>query len=247
MDSNTEISNRATELQTGAIPLEADTVTLSLPRKPIFDSKQSTVSNSWSLEELLSQPKLLKTIKITADTSGEIWRYKHNWRNVWIDHFRSLRKLFPIKSWTLNFIFQFRSNFQQVGMFNLYYTNIPDALQNYLIGDDGRDDSNLSKFDHQCQLPHKFIMMGEDHDVHMPLEWNSPFASSIDPYDYVPGSAQISDEEGKFEDYDMGTAVLTVPFKMETATGVDSNMSVRIWTYLTNVTYAGYKPYDQII
>lgn len=244
---NNEISGRATEIETGAIPLSQGTVALNVPRNPIIESRGSASAAQWTLNELLSQWKLVDTIPINNSSSGEIWKFRHTWRNVYELHFRSFKLLFPIKSWKIQFLIQFRSNFQQVGMFTLAFTNIPLPLQSYLIGENSnKTDSRISEFSLLTQLPHTFIFMGEDHDVTAELDWNAPFSSSIDSFFYpFSKNSPMLDQENYHDDYDMGSLMLHVTHKMQTV--ADDNMSVRIWSRLSDLTYAGYNPSDDLL
>lgn len=211
---------------------------LGLPTKAIENrSFSSAIAPQWTYEELQSQCKLIKTIKITPDSSGEIWSFRNTWRNVEEIHFRTLTNLFLLRSWKLNFIFEFRSNFQQVGLMNIVFNNMPRALQDYIPGQ-----QHVDSFPLQVQLPHRLVSMGEDVNVHIGLNWLSPFiAAPSKLYKTVTPDSLV------YDDYDMGTLKLYVPYPMEVATGVTPNMSVRIWSYLTDVTYAGYNISDSII
>lgn len=234
---NTE-TLRAKEIDTGAIPLSMENIMLGLPQKPVENrSFSSAIAPQWTYEELQSQCKLVKTLAINTSTTGEIWSFKHTWRNVEQLHFRTLTNLFLLRSWKLNFIFEFRSNFQHVGLMNIVFNNMPLALHDYIPGK-----QHVDSFPLQVQLPHRLVSMGEDVNVHIGLNWLSPFIAA-------PSKLYKTNEPANllYDDYDMGTLKLYVPYPMEVATGVVENMSVRIWSYLSDVTYAGYNISDSII
>ena len=79
-----------------------------------------------------------------------------------------------------------------------------------------------------------------DWDVHVGLKWVSPFKSSIMEDYYYPGTTPTADSSTALDDYDMGSMQIYAPFKMETAQGVNPDMTVRVWSYLTDVDYSGY-------
>lgn len=238
--------SRATEIDTGATPLSMQNVLLGIPEKPQERvEKISSISQPWSFTDLVSQQKLLTTLRITTDTTKNtttpIWSFRNTWRNVFDLHFRSMKDLFTLKSWTLNFLFEFRSTFQQVGQFNVVYSNIPKPLIPYLVGRDA-----FGSYLIQTQLSHRKVFMGEDSDLRVSLKWLSPFKSSFDFERYYPGDTapQPMNSLPVVDDYDMGQLMLYVPFPMQVAAGVDNAMSVRIWTYLSDVDYAGYSIAD---
>lgn len=238
---------RATEIDTGAIPLSMENVILALPQKPTENrSLGSVMANPWSYEDLTSQAKLIGTFQVTPSTSTTepIWTYRNTWLNVARTHFRTLNDLFIAKSWKLNFLLEFRSNFQQVGMFNIVHSNIPEALEDYLV-----DSSLYKSFAAQCQLPHRFVFMGEDIQVHLSTTWLSPFlASSVGRYSQIIPDQLNSEPKNNFDDYDMGAFFLYAPFPMQVATGVSNpQMTVRIYSFLSELTYAGYNPNDNIL
>lgn len=245
---------RAKEIDTGAFPLQMSNVVLGLPYKPdptaVLHGTAKT--RPWSYGDLVSQHKLLADLTIsagnsnTAGTSGRVWHFRNTWRNVVNTHFGlNFKKLFGLKSWTVNFRFQFRSNFQQVGQSLISYTNIPAQLWDYHgLTTEARSLFDIGDYMVHTQFPHRKIAMGEDVDVEVALRWLSPFEASFgtDVYDYEGDGVKNSWSEG----YDMGTLFLSVPFSMEVATGVDPSMSVRIWSWLTDITYAAYTPEDSV-
>lgn len=233
-----EIKSRAKEIDTGTQPLSMENVILGLPSKPgpSVDNLSSAMANSWNLNEYIGQRKLQATINITLDTPTNvpIWAYEHKWSNVIVDHFRAFSNVFALRSWKLNFHFEFRSNFQQVGMLMISYTNLPENTRKYLY-----PDNVFNQFVVQTQLPHRFVMMGEDQDVVVGLNWLSPYKASISGEIFAHPSGDTHN------DYEMGKIMLWAPYAMQVATGVAANnMTVRIWSYLTDISMAGYNPVD---
>lgn len=237
-EQKNEIVSRAKEIDTGPIPLSMENVILGLDSKPgpSVDNLSSILANSWNISEFVGQRKLraLVDISTSSRTDEPLWQYEHTWANVVADHLRGFSSSFALWSWKLNFHFEFRSNFQQVGMMMISYTNFPKSTRRYLY-----PDKVFNQFVVQSQLPHKFVMMGEDNDVVVGLNWVSPFKAA-------PTSEVYHVEQGIVNNnYDMGTIYLWAPFKMMLASGVTSNtMTVRIWSFLTDVKYSGYSPDD---
>lgn len=236
-----ETSSRAKEIDHGTLVLPMENIILGLASKPgpRIDDQSSVSANPWSFSELVSQKKLIGTYTITPDTKSNeiIWQFQHSWKNVFDLHFRTLQNLFTYKSWTINFHFQFRSNFQQVGMATLAFLNLPKLAINYYINPQQDITEPILWF----QLPHRKIMMGEDQDVTVSLKWISPWKSSFDMASYS-GWHPAADET-----YDMGSLYLFAPFPMEVATGVDPTMTVRIWSSLSDLDYSGYAPRDEVL
>lgn len=235
-------TSRAKEIDTGAFPLQLSNVLLGLPYKPGSDLDESSASTRpWSWNELVSQKKLIANINITSATKQDepIWEFWNSWNNlIENSHFKgNLGQLFTCKSWDLNFKFEFRSSFQQVGMSLINYSNCPRPLEGYFY-----QGKAIHAFVTQTQLPHRMIQMGEDVDLDITLKWNAPWKTAFDSRFY---STSLNDY--LVDDYWMGVLRLYVPFKMHVATGVDANMTVRIWSYLTNVKSGGYLPRDDIL
>jgi len=249
-----EIDSRAKEIDTGAFPLPLSNVLLGLPVKidPTASVNMGSVSKPWSYAELVSQKQLLADLKVDITTKDFLWEYNNTWVNVLQTHFgnRDLRALFGLKSWNLNFLFEFRSNFQQVGQFCLFYSNLPKTLEKYFF----RNISSSATYDPfadytiQTQLPHRKIPMGEDVNVPVMLKWDCPHSASfgLDMYN-TKGNNFPNDTWLDTPFYDFGTLRLYVPWQMQVSTGVSSTMSVRIWTYLSDFTYSAYHPLDSTI
>lgn len=212
-----ESDSRAKELDSGTLPLSMTNAILGLPTKPGLqrDSQNSVSATHWSYEQLAGQKKLLftTTINTSTDTHTPVFTYHNTWRNIWKTHFNALNSIFMFKSWRLNFQFQFRSNFQQVGMMAISYSNYPTDAVPYLFGqpqiipfDNTTTDQNArlwtwtdgvgtSKFSDAYetttldtlkaiyQLPHTLVFMGEDQDVPVSIEWVSPFKASMEDFD----------------------------------------------------------------
>lgn len=242
-NSINSIDSRAKEIDTGAIPVPMSNVILGLPSKPGSDPPSASVSAaSWSWEQLLGQKRLLTVLSVTpsTDKTKPLWEFNHSWRNVIFSKFfnNQMGRLFSMRSWDMNFLFEFRSNFQQVGMLSIVHSNCPPALEEFFFPGGG-----VHAFEIQTQLPHRLVMMGEDVDVSVCLKWNSAFLSSFSD-DLYPNNV-VTHEMSYVDDYQMGILRLYAPFPMEVSTGVDANMSIRVWAYLTNIKYAGYTPSDK--
>lgn len=280
-----EQDSRAKEIDSGTIPLPMTNAILGLPTKPglIRDDQSSVAATKWSYDQLVGQKKLLFTTVINSqtDTLKPVFVYHNTWKNIWKTHFNALNTIFMFKSWRLNFEFQFRSNFQQVGMMALSYSNYPVDSLPYFINDtqpqqvpfefgtsdrysrlwNWNDGSGSSEFLTSYsstsidtkkaifQLPHTFIMMGEDQDVPVSIEWVSPFKASFDDIDpnFKFNTPYGQSEMATFnDDYDMGTLRLHVPFKMRIASGVTDALTVRVYSWLDRLEYSGYTPNDTL-
>lgn len=246
IQKNSELS-RAKEIDTGAIPLQLSNVLLGLPYKPDPTALESSSATTrpWTYVDLAAQKKLIKDINVSTTSNGKIWDFNYTWENAMNTHFSgpSFRRLFGLKSFTINFQIEFRSNFQQVGQFVIFYSNLPKNLRNYHfgIGDNSKDP--YSNYQIQTQLPHTKVPMGEDLNVDVSLKWLSPHTSSFGTDLYSQDGR--TDTSPTVPYYDMGSLFLYVPFPMEVASGVNPNMSIRIWSWLTDLKTGAYVPDDQ--
>lgn len=273
LESNVD-SSRAKEIDHGTIPLKMQNVILGLPSKPglQFGDRSSVNAIKWAYEQIVSQKQLLTTVSIAKDISKPIFILENSWRAIQKIHFRNLTDLFFLKSWKWHLTFEFRSNFQQVGMASIVFVNAPQSAIPYLTGSPvsnvdgvltsydtpgkiGIPDSsvklthNLFSLSSAVQLPHTHVMLGEKQDVECTLNWISPFSSSFKQVNPYGDQSIYADSYPNPNDlqYDMGFIYLFVPIPMNYATGVDPNCTVRIWSHLTDVEYAGYTPDDRII
>jgi hypothetical protein len=246
--TNNEIpteTGRATQIDSGATPLSTSNIPLGLSAPDILANYHGNATvKDWTYSELLSQHKLVGTFQITPKTDplSPIWSFNHTMKNVFDLHFREMKKLFRLYSWTLNFSFEFHSNFQQVGQVLVVNHNIPKNCIPYLLG----SAYNLeTSYRVQTMLPHVKVPMGEDCLVHCCLQWKAPVEAAINTkYTYT-----YSDSKGLSDasDYDMGTVYLIAPIPMQIVERVDPAMTVRIWSYLTNLKMAAYDPVDDLL
>lgn len=238
-------NSRAKEIDTGAVPLPFSNVEIGLPIKPdpTQIDKTGTSTNSWRYEDIVGQMKLMADLPVSTSTKGYLWSFQNTWVNVAKFHFRNnMDKLFGIKSWKLKFLFEFRSNFQQVGQLCLFYSNLPSIATSYHFNTQAATTDPYDDYTVMTQLPHRKIPMGEDVDIPLTCTWISPFKGS-----FATSRFKI-DDAGNFDPiYDMGTIFLYVPFEMQVATGVDPQMTVRIWSSLSDVQYSAYQPSDSAI
>ncbi|ASK12195.1 putative capsid protein [Lasius neglectus virus 1] len=281
MDQPTEIEKietraRAKEFDHGTIPMQMANVILGLPTKPgpSFDDRSSVSSTGWTFDQLVSQRVLLTTINIdpstgTTSTTPQ-FLLQNSWENIRKIHFRTLDPLFFLKSWKWHLTFQFRSNFQQVGLMAISYVNAPIDAYPYLTGKPqqyletqlasdttGNYGKTLQLLEHPLdsmeaiyQLPHTLVMMGEDQDVECTFNWLSPFKSAFNNVNPTPNEISTKDSypEKYGTTYDMGNVRLHTLIPMTLASGIQANqLTVRIWSHLTDVEYAGYVPTDELI
>lgn len=261
-----EQDSRAKEIDHGTIPLSLSNVMLGLPVKSgiQFDDRSSVSSTPWAYEQLVSQKRLLTTLQIsqTTPTDQPIFLLPNAWDIIRKLHFRNLDSIFFLKSWKWHLTFQLRSNFQQVGMVTISYVNLPlnafsyyfarpaaqkttdiFSLQDLSVGAVASYDGPfpVDKLAAIYQLPHSLMMLGENQDLEVCMDWLSPFKSAFNPTEYGSINAPNSEALG----YDMGHIRVHVPIPLTVATGVADNVAtIRIWSHLTDVKYAGYDPTD---
>lgn len=265
--------SRAKEIDHGTTPLPMTSAILNLPPQPGtgFDNRSSVNATKWAFEQLISQKQLMTTISITPGLNDTvpIFIFQNSWDNIYKLHFRNLADLFFVKSWKWHLTFEFRSNFQEVGMMSIAYANIPVNAVPYITGSpinyvgyklsensvprsngipSGVLGHSLFGLKSINQLPHKHVMLGENQDVQCTFEWLSPYKAGftkVTPFQEPFVYADIDDPNDP--QYDMGFVFLSNTIPLTTASGVTPHASVRIWSHLTDVEYAGYCPDDTII
>lgn len=272
-----EQSSRAKEIDHGTIPLPMENVMLNMPSKPgvQFDDRSSVSAIKWAYDQLVSQKQLLTTIQIPQNSTPNklLFMLVNSWDNIINIHFRNLKDLFFVKSWKWHLTFELRSNFQEVGMLSINYCNIPQDAIPYLTtnwlapadtipyansgnGSIGIPNANLKIQNHDLfnfattqQLPHTLLMLGENQDVYCTLNWLSPFKSAYMDVNPHPPDSIFSDLIPQVTNpyQDMGFIYVTMPVPLTVASGVTPNCTLRIWSQLTDVEYAGYIPDDTII
>lgn len=238
--------SRAKALGTGETPLQAGNVLLGLPTKPTPASlmdNSSVLSQPWTYTDLISQKRQLADLTVTTSSQGIIWTYQNSWQNVLNTFIKRLEPLFVMKSWTINFEFEVQSNFQQIGQMIIYYSNIPEVLESYHFNLKTQAEATDPSLNYlfQTQMPHIKVPMGQDSRPCFQLKWLSPFKSG-----FGASSFNVRDSSGP-PDYDMGTLRMAVPWPMEVAPNVTPQLSLRIYGFLSDVTYGGYVPLDSVI
>nr|UMO75639.1 MAG: putative capsid protein 1 [Polycipiviridae sp.] len=273
-----ETNSRAKEIDHGTTPLPMENVMLNLPFKSgnQFDDRSSVSSIKWAYEQLVSQKQLLTTINIPVQGVKDtcIFYLPNSWETILKIHFRNLQDLFFLKSWKWHLTFELRSNFQQVGMISINYSNIPqDAIPYitsnwlspvdtpcYMTSPNGKiglpikdaiktPTHDLFNFATTQQFPHTLLMLGENQDVQCTLNWLTPYKSTFMNVNPYPEESILSDSIPEISNpyYDMGFVYVTIPVPMTIAPGVDPNCTLRVWSHLTDVEYSGYIPDDSII
>ena len=238
--------SRAKALGTGEQPLPQGNVLLGLPSKPTpspLTDISAISAPAWNYTDLISQKRVMADVTIGLTTSGIVWSFHNDWKTVCETFIKTLDPLFVMKSWTINFEFNVQSNFQQLGQIVVFYTNIPQLLESYHFNLTTPADATDPALNYlfQTQMPHIKFPMGQDSKGIFELKWLSPLKASF-------GSAAFNARNSAdVPNYDMGTLCMAVPWPMEVSTGVSPQLSVRIYGYLTDVTYGGYIPNDNII
>lgn len=275
-ENKIETRSRAKEFDHGTIPMQMANVMLGLPTKPgpSFDDRSSVSSTNWTFDQLVSQRVLLTTFNVGLQDGGfntpPMFILQNSWENIRKIHFRTLDPLFFLKSWKWHLTFQFRSNFQQVGLMAISYVNLPIDAYPYItrkpqaalesplsqmeLGNYGRsviqEAHPLDSPEAIYQLPHTLISMGEDQDVECTFNWLSPFKAAFDYVNPDPNYLAYNDKypEQNVAIYDMGNVRFHVLVPMTMATGASGNLlTVRVWSHLSDVEYAGYIPTDTLI
>lgn len=263
-----ETNSRAKEIDHGTLPVPMTNAILGLPTKPgnQFDDRSSISATKWTYDQLAGQRNLIDTFSINKNTDAvkPVFVFPFTWKQINKTFFNSLAKLFYFKSFKLNFCFQFRSNFQQVGMMTISYSNYPFSAIPYIFGQkantpytpittgngeemlypkimDRYFTTELDSMKAIYQLPHTLVMMGEDQDVNVGINWLSPFKAGFDNVDKSSAAAYYYTN-----DYDMGNIRLHVPIKMNTAAGVSDVLTVRVYGWISDLEYSGYTPDDTL-
>lgn len=277
LGETTSENSRAKEIDVGEDSLKMTNVILDLPSKPglQFDNRESTNATKWAFEQLIGQKQYLTTIEIKAGNEQGNKPYfilPNSWDTIVDLHFRKFKDLFFLRSWKWHLLFEVRSNFQQVGMISVVFVNCPVSAFPYVTGGPityvesnltditkagkkGIPDPNLLS-EHSIfnlasivQLPHKHLMLGENHNLDVTLNWLSPFKSSFrNVVPLIPANIYAdSYPHHSTTDYDMGFIYLNNPIPLQVGTGVDGTCTVRVYSQLTDIEYSGYCPTDDIL
>lgn len=239
--------------QSGAEPQEESGLPLGLPRQPDIMATHHAHAEAQrlSLISLLEQDKLVGTFVINTASQEDkpVWQFTHTATNVLNMHMRTMKTFFRLASWTLHFKFEFRSNFQQVGQCLVVQHNMPLELLWYLIGREPNtaDETLLFKsYRLMTLLPHTKVAMGEDVDVNATMNWNIPIEGA---QSYEAGyNWNTSTNEGLVrEEYSLGKIFVIPAIQMHVSTGVTPEMTVRIWSRLSNLKLAAYDPRDPLL
>lgn len=254
------IETRATSIESGAISDSLGTCVMmsNLALDPMERFHGNARAAAWSFSELASQKKLVGTFKVDKSfTDGtKVFSFQHTFPNVLALHLRGMVDVFRIYSWKLHFSFSFRSNFQQVGQFILAQHHIPQTLIPYLTGlsqfYSEKKAQTVQFYREVTQLPHKKIPMGEDIDIDTELVWNCPMGGTFATrhgydYDSTNGGDKAQLVPFEYAGYDMGSIFLIVSQQMDTATGVDDTMSVRVYSWLSDLKMGSYNPTDETL
>lgn len=240
------IEDRAVQIQTGAIPLEGANVQLGLLEKPdpMQNQRIHALVPNWTLSQILSTRKDIGTftISVSTPTDKPVWSFRHTMQNVVDLHMRTLKDYFRIWRWNLHFHFEIRSNFQQVGQILIVNHTIPPRVLQNLVG---RTFSLYGDYFLMTQLPHRKIMMGEDVDVHMTCQWDAPIEGTIGLTNIYGG--RLKDGSLVSLQYDMGEIFLIAPFQMQVGQNVNPSLTVKIWSYITDLGMSAYSPYDKLV
>lgn len=223
---------RATELQHGTIPVEMVNAIAKLQVKENdTDDKSNVAAMPWTIQQYASQPQLIGTYNSTSLP----FIFPNKWSNI-RNYLPKTLKNFLFKSWTLNLRFEVNSVFQEQGMDVVYIHNVPQAALQQLLGSKTFDQNGAEFASNTFYLlPHRLVMLGENSDFTVSMRWTSPFKMGFDQSDFSE-DAEI--------DYEMNTCIYKNWFPIQTASGVTSTRTVRVWMWLTDLEYSGYSPLD---
>lgn len=245
LQSTEKNTSFATINESGPFSLVETGLPLGITRQPTFGSHVSADLGNISYTQLISQEKLVGVVSISTSTPPDvpIWSFVNAHSDVKALHFPK-QKLFRLQSWNLHFRFEFRSNFQQVGMALIYQHNYPRDALAYCVGKTlgGRTSTKLA-----TQLPHLKVALGENFDAEAVMKWNLPYhaltSDQINSGDYAWHFSNQSKLNARQNwEPEMGSIHLAVPVQMQVSTGVTPEMTVRIWSWLTDVKLAAYQP-----
>lgn len=237
--------DRATQLESGSIPLQGSNVLLGLSEKPdpMLSQRDHALVANWTFAQLLGTHKLVGTYTISTSTpvNQKVWSFIHTFDNVMNMHFRNVKNYFRLWRWTLNFEFEIKSVFQQVGQMLIVNHTIPAVMVRYLQGTNALE----SSYRRMTQLPHKKIMMGEDTKVYMSLKWDAPVEATFSTQNAYKNPALPKGNH--VVPYDMGEIFLIAPFQMQVAQNVTPQLTVRIYSWLSDVGMSAYSPQDSML
>lgn len=235
----------ATINESGPFSLVESGLPLGITRQPTFGSHVSADLGNISYQQLISQEKLVGVVTISTSTKADepVWSFENTYLRVKELHFPK-QNLFRLTSWNLHFRFEFRSNFQQVGMALIYQHNYPHDAMSYMLGKSAPTKLSAKL---AMQLPHLKVALGENFDAEAVMKWNLPFHALSS--DQAKGGNYLwkIPEEDKYSAFlrmepSMGSIHLAVPVQMQVSAGVTPEMTVRIWSWLTDVKFAAYQP-----
>lgn len=240
----------ATINESGPFSLVETGLPLGISYQPDISTHTSADLGNISYRDLISQEKLVDTIKITTSSlpNKKLWEFENEFPSVVKLH-APRQNVFRLLSWNLHFRFEFRSNFQQVGMALIYQHNYPPSAMSYLLDQkfDITHKTEALPMKLATQLPHIKVAFGENLDVHAVMKWNVPH-HALASDQRVDGNYawKISNSQDYFSqnpmNVSMGSIVLSAPIQMQVAAGVTPEMTVRIWSWLTDVKFAAYQP-----
>lgn len=191
----------------------------------------------------MSQEKKVGTFTIdtSSSASAPIWTFWHNFGDVAALHFPSRKNDFRNFSWNLHFRLQFRSNFQQVGQIIVVQHNMPPEVIQYLLEVEDASAAIASNYGRMTMLPHTKVPMGEDTDVHVEMPWNLPEIctyASLGNYNYNVNGSGVPQKKVPT----MGCVMIVPAIQMQVAANVNPQMTVEIWSWLTDLRLSGYDP-----
>lgn len=239
------IETRAFSDESGATPLTMEDSVAQIPRQidPMASHHEDSSFKSWSLNELLSQKRLIGTYPITSSQKNGtmIYQFRHTYENVASIFLQNDANLiFSCTSWKLHFRMEFRSNFQQVGQVLVSQHCIPAGMLTYLLSMGDPGDFPKSYY-YMTMIPHVKVPLGEDTDVEVTMDWNAPTGSTPSRRDAYLNPSTTELQIYPIQ-YDMGSLYVTVGQQMQIAEKVNPNAYVRVWAYLTDLKYGAYTP-----
>lgn len=220
-------------------------------------SKDSGIAtNRWTFGELLGQKRFIGEYSFadTKNVGGETIAWEHTFdglkqilgkdQEAWIN-------LFLAKKWRVKFTLEVESNFQQVGLFMMYFCNIPLNLRPMYIDRPIGTVTPPSDADVQrlplataWMLDKQLIQLGHNGVYEIEMPWQVPLKAHIDSSTGYNLWNTIKKQVS--EDVDNGVFVIRPVVPMTVATGVSTTCVGRLWASVEFDELSMYAPRPQL-
>lgn len=212
----------------------------------------------WTFGELLGQKRHVSTVNFTAtNTFGQvIWNYRHelaslrsyfttivtSQQQTWFD-------LFLSRQWRVKFTFEVESNWQQVGLYILYFHNIPWHLKpSYTYaapsatGTVAVSTNQGLTVEQAWMLDKQFITLGHNGVYTLETPWQVPLKSHVDVIQGLWNTQAFNSHQ--LDDVFNGEMVLQCHTPLTVATGGDTTATAKLWVNFEFDQLGMYAPSD---